>query len=52
MDYLHTPKLLTEHIIEYRDCPLHYWLAGDTDKPLIVMTHGATMDHRMFRPIP
>jgi 3-oxoadipate enol-lactonase len=29
-------------------CPLHYWLEGDADKPLLVMTHGATLDHRMF----
>lgn len=48
MDYLHTPSTLTEHIIEYRGCLLHYWLAGNVDSPMVVMMHGATMDHRMF----
>jgi pimeloyl-ACP methyl ester carboxylesterase len=27
---------------------LHYWLAGRADRPLVALTHGATMDHRMF----
>ena len=27
---------------------LHYWLAGPTDRPLVVFTHGGLMDHRMF----
>ncbi len=48
MDYLQTPTILTEHILKYRGCPLHYWLAGEADHPVIVMMHGATMDHRMF----
>jgi 3-oxoadipate enol-lactonase len=35
-------------ILERDGCPLHYWLHGAADKPLIVLTHGATVDHRMF----
>ncbi len=27
---------------------LHYWLAGPTDRPLVVFTHGGGMDHQMF----
>jgi 3-oxoadipate enol-lactonase len=27
---------------------LHYWLAGPTDRPLVVFTHGGGVDHRMF----
>lgn len=35
-------------ILERRGCPLHYWLTGPIDAPLIVLTHGATADHRLF----
>lgn len=48
MDYLQTPSILTEHVLERHDCPVHYWRADNSDRPLIVMMHGATMDHRMF----
>lgn len=48
MDYLQTPSILTEYVLERGGSPLHYWLGGATDRPLIVMMHGATMDHRMF----
>lgn len=27
---------------------LHYWLLGPADAPLVSLTHGASMDHRMF----
>lgn len=27
---------------------LHYWLTGPANGTLVVFTHGATMDHRMF----
>ncbi len=37
-----------EHVIERAGCPLHYWISGKADAPLIVLTHGATLDHRMF----
>jgi len=36
------------YVVNRKGCPIHYWLAGQTDKPLIVFTHGATMDHHMF----
>lgn len=29
-------------------CTLHYWLSGSEGKPLLVFTHGAVVDHRMF----
>lgn len=40
----------TEHTLERNGGALHYWLAGPADRPLVVFTHGATMDHRMFDP--
>jgi pimeloyl-ACP methyl ester carboxylesterase len=48
MDYKHTPAGLTGHILERQGCPIHYWLGGPEDRPLLVMMHGATVDHRMF----
>lgn len=50
MDYKTTPSTLTAHTLERKGCPLHYWLGGLQDRPLIAMMHGATMDHRMFNP--
>jgi 3-oxoadipate enol-lactonase len=35
-------------VFEYQGCRLHYWLGGPGDRPLVVFTHGVTMDHRMF----
>jgi len=35
-------------IFEHLDCQLHYWLTGPTTAPLIVFTHGVSMDHTMF----
>lgn len=29
---------------------IHYWVTGPDDGPLVVCTHGAAMDHRMFDP--
>lgn len=42
------PLERTEHVINRLDCPLHYWIKGTHDKPVIVLTHGAMLDHRMF----
>ena len=36
---------LTEAILERNGCPIHYWIGGKADAPLVVFTHGATIDH-------
>ncbi len=36
---------LTENILERNDCPLHYWIGGKVGAPLVVFSHGATIDH-------
>ena len=36
---------LIENILKRKDCPIHYWTGGKTDAPLVVFTHGATVDH-------
>ena len=36
---------LTENILERNGCPIHYWTGGKADAPLVVFTHGATIDH-------
>jgi pimeloyl-ACP methyl ester carboxylesterase len=33
------------HVLERPGVSLHYWLAGDVSRPLVVFTHGATVDH-------
>ena len=38
----------TPGIFERLGCKIHYWLTGPTDTPLIVFTHGVSMDHTMF----
>ncbi len=48
VDLFATPEQLTQHVLEVCGCPIHYWLGGADDRPLVVMMHGATMDHRMF----
>jgi pimeloyl-ACP methyl ester carboxylesterase len=50
VDYRHTPTGLTGHVLERDGCPLHYWLGGPEDRPLVVLMHGGTLDHRMFNP--
>lgn len=37
-----------EGVLERAGCRIHYWLSGPEDAPLVVFTHGAMMDHRMF----
>ena len=37
---------LQEFTLDRKDCILHYWLAGPADAPLVVFTHGATVDHQ------
>lgn len=41
---------ITHHVFERAGNKIHYWLTGPADRPLVVFTHGATMDHRMFDP--
>jgi len=36
---------LAESILVRNGCPIHYWIGGKTDAPLVVFTHGATVDH-------
>ncbi len=36
---------LVENILERKDCKIHYWTAGKAGDPLVVFTHGATIDH-------
>jgi pimeloyl-ACP methyl ester carboxylesterase len=33
---------------EHSGCSIHYWLAGPPNAPLVIFTHGVTMDHHMF----
>ena len=36
---------MTEGLLEREGCCLHYWLGGPSEAPLVVFTHGATVDH-------
>ena len=36
---------LSEDTLERDGCKLHYWTGGDPAAPLVVFTHGATIDH-------
>ena len=36
---------LTEGVLPRAGFDLHYWTAGPPDAPLVVVTHGATVDH-------
>lgn len=56
MVYQNIHPALSGHVFERSGCPIHYWLAGQngapagthSERPLVVLMHGATMDHRMF----
>lgn len=37
-----------QHSVARNGSQLHVWLTGPADGPLIVLGHGAAMDHRMF----
>ena len=39
---------VTEHVLERQCAPLHFWIEGPEDRPLVICIHGATIDHRMF----
>lgn len=32
------------------DCEIHHWTGGPGDQSPIVLTHGATLDHRTWEP--
>ena len=36
---------LAGKVLERKGCPLHYWEDGDKDQPLVVLIHGACVDH-------
>jgi pimeloyl-ACP methyl ester carboxylesterase len=36
---------LAHHGLERPGVSLHYWLGGDARRPLVILTHGATVDH-------
>ena len=36
---------LTEAVLEQNGLSIHYWTGGRPDAPLVVFTHGATIDH-------
>ena len=36
---------LTEAILDRKGCPIHYWTGGKPYAPMVVFTHGATIDH-------
>lgn len=36
-------------VLERQGCPLHYWLAGPAGGPLVVLAHGAGIDHQSWR---
>ncbi len=36
---------LIEASLERNGCRLHYWTGGKADAPLVVFTHGASVDH-------
>jgi 3-oxoadipate enol-lactonase len=42
--------LLTHYVLQRPHHQVHYWLGGRTDRPLVICTHGACIDHHMFDP--
>jgi len=36
---------LIECVLERNGCAVHYWIGGKADAPLVIFTHGATIDH-------
>jgi len=39
---------MEEHLLMRAGCTLHYWLGGPEGRPLVVLTHGANIDHEEF----
>ena len=42
---------LTAGFLERAGVKIHYWTGGKSDEPLVVLTHGATVDHHEWDPI-
>jgi 3-oxoadipate enol-lactonase len=38
------------HILNRLGCPIHYWLAGSAEGPLVVLVHGALANHQQLQP--
>jgi len=36
---------MTKYTLEHNGCSIHYWIGGKEGAPLVVFTHGATIDH-------
>ncbi len=41
---------MQQSLLKHANCPVHYWLGGKQGAPLVVFTHGATIDHREWDP--
>jgi pimeloyl-ACP methyl ester carboxylesterase len=39
---------LIEGFLESKEFKVHYWTGGKADAPMVVFTHGATIDHHMW----
>ncbi len=41
---------MDEYVLQRDGCDIHYWIGGPEGRPLVVLTHGAAIDHREFEP--
>jgi pimeloyl-ACP methyl ester carboxylesterase len=48
IDFSTTPGILRPAVLDRPDCTLRYWTAGSGNGIDVVLSHGATADHRMF----
>ena len=46
----HRDPAVREHVLPRPDATIHYWTAGPTEAPIVVLLHGATLDHRAWAP--
>jgi 3-oxoadipate enol-lactonase len=44
----HVESQFGEKVLTRKNCPIHYWLSGPNNRPLVIFTHGAGVDHRSF----
>jgi pimeloyl-ACP methyl ester carboxylesterase len=45
---MHNANFGVEFVLERPGNDLHYWVTGPQDKPALLFTHGAQVDHTMF----